>query len=71
VLHITKKQLARDGDDGSGSKLNRETRLIFAMIGAPLIPVGLFWMGWTDYVRFLPLLLFFHCMSMSEDVCAD
>lgn len=51
VLHITKKQLARDGDDGTGKALNQETRLIFAMIGAPLIPIGLFWMGWTDYVR--------------------
>lgn len=50
VLHITKKQLARDGDDGTGKALNQETRLIFAMFGAPLIPIGLFWMGWTDYV---------------------
>lgn len=50
VYHITKKQLARDGDDGTGKAINQETRLIFAMIGAPLIPIGLFWMGWTDYV---------------------
>ncbi|XHG01691.1 hypothetical protein AWENTII_005060 [Aspergillus wentii] len=26
-----------------------ENRLWFAMSGAPLIPIGLFWMGWTDY----------------------
>ncbi|KAL4794491.1 major facilitator superfamily domain-containing protein [Aspergillus venezuelensis] len=26
-----------------------ENRLWFAMLGAPLIPIGLFWMGWTDY----------------------
>lgn len=28
-----------------------ENRLWFAMLGAPFIPIGLFWMGWTDYVR--------------------
>ncbi|KAE8379074.1 major facilitator superfamily domain-containing protein [Aspergillus bertholletiae] len=26
-----------------------ENRLWFAMMGAPFIPIGLFWMGWTDY----------------------
>ncbi|EHA18348.1 hypothetical protein ASPNIDRAFT_207820 [Aspergillus niger ATCC 1015] len=26
-----------------------ENRLWFAMLGAPAIPIGLFWMGWTDY----------------------
>ncbi|KAL4919787.1 major facilitator superfamily transporter [Aspergillus aurantiobrunneus] len=26
-----------------------ENRLWFAMFGAPFIPIGLFWMGWTDY----------------------
>ncbi|KAJ5884916.1 hypothetical protein N7495_009426 [Penicillium taxi] len=26
-----------------------EIRLLFAMIGAPFIPISLFWMGWTDY----------------------
>jgi MFS family permease len=31
-----------------------ENRLWFAMLGAPLIPIGLFWMGWTDYVRTNP-----------------
>lgn len=50
VVRITWKQLERDGDDGSGAKLDQESRLIFAMVGAPLIPIGLFWMGWTDYV---------------------
>lgn len=49
VYRITKKQLERDGDDGSGSKLNQEARLLFAMIGAPAIPITLFWMAWTDY----------------------
>jgi MFS family permease len=27
-----------------------EIRLWFAMFGAPMIPISLFWMGWTDYV---------------------
>lgn len=49
VQSITNKQLTRDGDDGTGEKLRQETRLIFSMIGAPLIPIGLFWMAWTDY----------------------
>lgn len=50
VNRITKKQLARDGDDGSGSALNQETRIIFSMVSAPFIPIGLLWMAWTDYV---------------------
>lgn len=45
----TKKQLDRDGDEGKGFKLERETRLLYAMYGAPTIPVGLFWMAWTDF----------------------
>ncbi|KAI0411889.1 major facilitator superfamily domain-containing protein [Xylaria grammica] len=45
----TVKQLQRDGDKGSGAMLNRESRLYFAMIGAPLVPIGLFWMAWTDF----------------------
>lgn len=51
VWILTKKQLERDGDDGTGIKLNKETRLIYAMTGAPLIPIGLFIMAWTDYSR--------------------
>lgn len=31
-----------------------ENRLWFAMMGAPFIPIGLFWMGWTDYVSPTP-----------------
>lgn len=50
VVRVTNKQLQRDGDDGTGTAINQELRTIFSMIGAPLIPIGLFWMGWTDYV---------------------
>ncbi|KAI2479912.1 MFS 1 domain containing protein [Pyrenophora tritici-repentis] len=49
VYRITIRQLQRDGDDGSGSLINRESRLYFAMIGALALSIGLFWMGWTDY----------------------
>jgi MFS family permease len=44
-------------DDESSRKSHPtrpENRLWFAMLGAPLIPIGLFWMGWTDYVRTNP-----------------
>ncbi|KAL1612623.1 hypothetical protein SLS60_000852 [Paraconiothyrium brasiliense] len=49
IVRKTNKQLARDGDKGQGMKLHRESRLLFAMYSAPLIPIGLFWMAWTDY----------------------
>lgn len=49
VYRSTVKQLERDGDDGSGKAILRESRLYFAMVGAPALPIGLFWMGWTDY----------------------
>jgi MFS family permease len=50
VYRSTVKQLERDGDDGSGKAIFRESMLYFAMIEAPALPIGLFWMGWTDYV---------------------
>ncbi|CAN9190247.1 unnamed protein product [Alternaria alternata] len=49
AYHKTVRQLKEDGDDGSGKAIHRESRLFFAMIGAPTLPIGLFWMGWTDY----------------------
>lgn len=49
VYAQTKRQLALAGDDGTGTMLNRESRLLFAMYGAPFISIGLFWMAWTDY----------------------
>lgn len=32
-----------------GFRLPPEQRLIFAMFGAPALPIGLFWMAWTAY----------------------
>ena len=43
-----KRALAAVQEQG-GSRLPPEQRLIFAMIGAPFLPIGLFWMGWTAY----------------------
>lgn len=42
VMQKNKKQLARKADDGTGKKLRRESRLLFAMYTAPLLPIGLF-----------------------------
>ncbi|CZR54256.1 related to mfs-multidrug-resistance transporter [Phialocephala subalpina] len=42
VYKITKESFVNDS-------FVPEVRLWFAMLGAPAIPVGLFWMAWTDY----------------------
>ena len=36
-------------EEHGGTRLPPEQRLIFAMIGAPFLPIGLLWMGWTAY----------------------
>ena len=47
IYHWTKQEQKRCG----GDSFPPEYRLWFAMLGgAPAIPVGLLWMGWTDYV---------------------
>jgi MFS family permease len=51
VKASTGRQLRRDNDDGSGKAIQQESRLVFAMVGAPFLPIGLMWMAWTDYVR--------------------
>jgi len=43
-----KKELKRLRDAGEPERLQPEFRLIFAMFGAPAIPISLFWMGWTS-----------------------
>jgi hypothetical protein len=48
VFKRYKKKLATVREHG-GTRLNPEERLIFAMIGAPFLPFGLFWMAWTAY----------------------
>lgn len=63
----TARQLKEDGDDGSGRLLNRESRLFFARIGAPAIPIGLFWMGWTNYVS-TPTQNLHQCSALTQIV---
>jgi hypothetical protein len=41
-------------EKNGGTRLAPEQRLIFAMIGAPFLPIGLFWMGWTAYPSLSP-----------------
>lgn len=43
-----KKERKRLRDEGKPEKIPPEFRLIFAMFGAPAIPISLFWMGWTS-----------------------
>lgn len=58
VYRWTKKEFAaaaagQNEDDAGEQKYippRPENRLWFAMMGCPLIPIGLFWMAWTDYV---------------------
>ena len=48
IYKWAKEELARVKEQG-GSRLPPESRLWFAMLGAPAIPISMFWMGWTDY----------------------
>ncbi|KAL8713281.1 MAG: hypothetical protein Q9225_006791 [Loekoesia sp. 1 TL-2023] len=45
---FAKHNLAKIKSEG-GTRLPPEFRLWFAMLGAPAIPISLFWMGWTTY----------------------
>lgn len=46
IYRFAKKDLAKIKAQG-GTRLPPEFRLWFAMLGAPAIPISLFWMGWT------------------------
>lgn len=68
IYRGTKKEftLAAEAVNGSDPTVNPraldgvhthpEIRLWFAMVGAPFIPISLFWMGWTDFVSSTPSL---------------
>nr|KAK5438411.1 hypothetical protein LTR18_008933 [Exophiala xenobiotica] len=43
------KRSLRQAQDRGETHLPPEQRLIFAMMGAPFLPIGLFWMAWTAY----------------------
>ena len=51
--YIRTKQDMKFHKSENGSHVNPEIRLWFAMLGAPAIPISLFWMGWSAYVSFL------------------
>lgn len=48
IYKWAKDDLAKIKEQG-GTQLPPEFRLWFAMLGAPAIPISMFWMGWTDY----------------------
>jgi multidrug resistance protein len=48
IHHWAKRDLAKIKEQG-GDHLPPEFRLWFAMLGAPAVPISLFWMGWTTY----------------------
>ncbi|KAL6713753.1 hypothetical protein ACLMJK_008245 [Lecanora helva] len=48
IYKWAKRDLAKVQEQG-GTRLPPEFRLLFAMFGAPAIPISMFWMGWTAY----------------------
>ncbi|TVY41829.1 putative efflux pump, partial [Lachnellula subtilissima] len=51
LIHSWAKRDLKEAQEKSGldAKLPPEKRLWFAMFGAPAVPIGLFWMAWTNY----------------------
>lgn len=56
IYHKTKQGLEKNRTE-TGTHIDPEVRLWFAMLGAPAIPISLFWMGWTAYVSNLQLII--------------
>jgi multidrug resistance protein len=46
-MNLRKRDIARAQALGPGTRVAPESRLYWAMFGAPAIPISLFWMGWT------------------------
>lgn len=46
VYKHTTMRMAELEEKGGEAQIKPETRLLFAMYGAPLIPIGLFWQAW-------------------------
>lgn len=49
--------LNRDDQQAKAQSATPEHRLWYAMIGAPAIPISLFWMAWTDHVSHQPFVI--------------
>jgi MFS family permease len=48
IYKWAKQELQKSKEQGH-TRIPPEFRLWFAMLGAPAIPISLFWMGWTSY----------------------
>ncbi|KAE8554974.1 hypothetical protein TMatcc_005463 [Talaromyces marneffei ATCC 18224] len=48
-MHLRKRDIARAKAIGPNVKVAPESRLYWAMIGGPAVPISLFWMGWTAH----------------------
>lgn len=46
-MHLRKRDIARAKAIGPDVKVAPESRLYWAMIGGPAVPISLFWMGWS------------------------
>lgn len=46
-LTLVKKQIRVSKENGGGGRVSPESRLYIAMAGSILIPISLFWFGWT------------------------
>jgi hypothetical protein len=55
IHHWAKRDLIVANErDGPDARLPPEERLWYAMLGAPAVPISLFWMGWTNYASISP-----------------
>jgi len=55
LKRLEKAQEALDGDESeTGRTIEPEIRLLPALISAPLFPISLFWLGWTNYASITP-----------------
>lgn len=50
IYRWTKIEFVQTEEKNDSTHTRPENRLWFAMLGAPAIPIGLFWMAWTDFV---------------------
>ncbi|KAJ5975333.1 MFS general substrate transporter [Penicillium waksmanii] len=49
IYRWTKIEFVQTKERNDSKHTRPENRLWFAMLGAPAIPIGLFWMAWTDF----------------------
>lgn len=54
IYRRSKAEKEKQEAAGNFGPLPPESRLWFAMLGAPALPISLFWMGWTNYAYISP-----------------